>query len=125
MVISLVCAASLSRAEDVKQQTLKPAMKTVSRRKPGAAKPRIAKPALKPPSRSGRSIPAIGAGVAARRIPGPGAADGRARALHRPVPVRVPPPMLSNIRHHGPNPAAITGFAKPAGIDGRQVHRRP
>ena len=57
-------------------------------------------------------------------------------AIQNPIAGRIrtrPPsaaaPLLSNVRHHSPNPPVILGIANPStrntgAIDGRQVHRR-
>jgi hypothetical protein len=48
----------------------------------------------------------------------------------RPGPPKPAPPMLSNVRHHSPNPAVISGstnlsMRNTGAIDGRQIHRQP
>lgn len=54
----------------------------------------------------------------------------RSRPVRQSVPARASVPLLSNVRHHSPNPAIIAGSIdgskrNTVGIDARQVHRQP
>lgn len=123
LMIVMSAAALCGAVNDPKAPNVHPKAQV----KPKIVKPPVAKPNVRVLSPAARR-PISPASSVARKNPASAKAPATgARAAHRSVAVRVPPVVYRNARHRGANPPVIGGARTPstAGIDGKQIHRKP